>query len=85
MWGFFSQGELPLLSDGSGRLEEHHQTQPVLQQQLPQNLQPDVQGREEEVLLLAPDAGRPTAAHGRDQHVARRNLQAAGAEHVPPR
>lgn len=80
-----SQGELPLLPDGSRRLEEHHQTQPVLQQQLPQNLQPAVQGRQEKVLLLAPDAGRPATAHGRDRHVTGRNLPAAGAQHVPPR
>ncbi|CAG12483.1 unnamed protein product [Tetraodon nigroviridis] len=80
----FTRENFPFLSDGSRRLEEHHQTQLVLQQQLPQNLQPDVPGREEEVLFLAPDAGRPATADGRDQHVTEGDLPAAGAEHVPP-
>ena len=81
----FPQRELPVLSDGSRRLEEHHPAQPVLQQQLPQNLQPAVQRRKEEVMFLAPDSGRPAAAEGRDLHADGRDLQTAGEEHGPPR
>lgn len=80
-----SQRALPLLPDGSRRLEEHHPTQPVLQQQLPQNLQPAVQRWQEEVVFLAPDPGRPPPAKGRDPHAVGRIFQAAGEEHVPPR
>lgn len=81
----FPQRELPVLSDGSRRLEEHHPTQPVLQQQLPQNLQPAVQRRQEEVVFLAPDSGRPAATEGRDSHADGRDLQTAGEEHGTPR
>lgn len=80
-----SQRALPLLSDGSWRLEKHHPTQPVFQQQLPQNVQPAVRRWEEEVLLLAPDSGRTSAAERGDPHVDRRVAAAAGAEHGAPR
>jgi len=79
------QGALPLLPDRSGRLEEHHPTQPVLQQQLPEDLQPAVPRRQEEVVLLAPDAGRPPAAPGRGAHAGRRGVRAPGAQHGPAR
>ncbi|KAK5935764.1 hypothetical protein CgunFtcFv8_021099 [Champsocephalus gunnari] len=81
----FTREHFPFFQTAPDGWKKHHQTQPVLQQQLPQNLQPAVPRWQEEVVFLAPDSGRPPSAEGRDSHVDGRILQAAGEEHVPPR